>query len=803
MYQGRMTRPARLVTEAAQSFSFTRRAMLLGAAQWGVGALLVGRMGWLAIGQHEHFDALAQSNRARLTLVPPRRGWIVDRKGLPIAINRSDFRVDLIPDRLVDPEATIARLRKLLGLSDDEVARIRDDLDRAAGFQPVQVAEDLDWEQFARVNVALPDLPGVAPARGFSRNYPAGAAVAHLTGYVGSASAEDYRHDHNPLLLTPGFKTGKQGLERSFEPYLRGKPGGKRSEVSARGRLVRELKTQRETPGHTLQLTIDAGLQDYLARRIGPDSGAAVVIDCANGDILAMASMPAYDPNSFSRGITHDEWNRLSADDHMPLLNKTLQGLYPPGSTVKPMNALALLAAGVRPEETVSCSGRYKVGNSWFHCWQKHGHGSVDMRRAIAQSCDIYFYAMARRIGTPRIAAMARTLGLGQSFPLPFASQRYGTVPDPAWKLRKYHKDWTVPDTLNSAIGQGYTLVNPLQLGVMAARIASGRAVMPRLVRHHSEPSAQPLGLDADQLGIVHTAMRNVVNGGGTAGAARLHVPGVEMAGKTGSAQVRRISMSERASGVIRNEALAWKLRDHGLFLAFAPVDQPRYAIGVVLEHGGHGAAAAVIARDAMTYLFDPAGALRTLEEVEYQWGGTIADRMARQADAWRVAKMVAPARTEPAGDLPPPPDPPPTAAASADAPPAEGIPDNGTTPADADAGRGPAAPSFRRRSRACRGGCSASWWRWPASGWWCSTRRPGGSVRPWAWSQGHAVPAVPARRGAARAAWRGAAARGRLPGLWCSPGRAAGGGAARADRWRQPALARPWPRPPATLRAE
>ncbi|WBO23986.1 penicillin-binding protein 2 [Sphingomonas abietis] len=694
-------RPGRLVTEAHQSFSFTRRAMFLGAAQGGVGLLLVGRMAWLTVAQHDKYAALAESNRARSTLIPPRRGWIVDRTGQPIAINRSDFRVDVIPDLLVDEEAEIALLQTILQLLPEDVERLHDNLPKAAGFQPVQVAEDLDYEHFAAVNLRLPDLPGVVPARGFSRFYPTGPAVAHLIGYVGSASAEDYKKDKNPLLITPGFKIGKQGLEKIYEQLLRGQPGMKPSEVTARGKLVRELPAKPEMPGRTLQLTIDAGLQAYIAERMGDQSGSAVVIDTENGDILAMVSMPAYDPNSFSKGISHDEWNMLSADDHLPLVNKSLQGLYPSGSTVKPMNALGLLEAGISPDEHVLCTGQYRVGNSFFHCWKHGGHGSIDMHRAVQQSCDIYFYQMARKVGTKVLADTLKRLGLGQKFDMPFPSQRYGTVPDPDWKLRKYHKPWTVSDTLNSSIGQGYTLVNPLQLAVAAARIASGKALVPRIVhRRHDQPPAS-LGVSEDHLRIVHEAMGAVVGPGGTAGTARIQIPGVDMAGKTGSAQVRHISMAARAAG--RAKALGdsgeWRLRDHGLFIAFAPVEQPRYAAAVILEHAGHATVGAQIARDAFTYLYDKQKALDTLAKLQPSWGGDIATRMTRQRAEWAAAHATAPepdALPADAGDLSAqanaatPPD---VSASTAVAPPSEG-PDNSQAPVKAPSGTAAAPPA-------------------------------------------------------------------------------------------------------------
>ncbi|MGS1017556.1 penicillin-binding protein 2 [Allosphingosinicella humi] len=625
---------APIITENSQRYTFTRRALVIGALQGGFATLLAARLGYLSIAENEHYKLLSESNRFQTMLVPPRRGWIVDRYGQPIAINRSDYRVDLIPGQLEQPDHIIAELTKLLDLSADEQERIRTELARAAGYQPVPVAENLSFEKYAAVTVRLPELPGVAPTRGFSRFYPDGAAVGQLIGYVGAANKEEYEADRNPLLITPGFKIGKDGLEKTMEPRLRGKPGAKRLEVTARGKLVRELSSIRDTAGGTLPLAIDAGLQTYAARRLGNESGSVVVLDCLTGDILAMASMPSFDPNSFSDGISHNEWDMLSQDERHPLINKTLSSLYPPGSTMKPMDAMALLGAGVDPEETVFCAGGYQLGNRFFRCLGRHG--SMNMHRAIAKSCNTYFYAMSRRVGYDTIAVMARKLGLGQEYDLPVVSQRYGTVPDSAWKLRKYKQQWTQSDTLNAAIGQGYVLVNPLQLAVMAARIASGRNINPRMLKG-GETMAAPLDLPHEHFEIVRSGMWEVVNGNGTAGRSRLPLPGIEMGGKTGTAQVRRIA------GAQRGQSGDWKYRDHGLFVCFAPVANPRYAASVVIDHGmGGSRAAAPVARDVLTWLFDKDKAMATLLEFEESWGGTIAQRMERDSKRWLAAKAAA-----------------------------------------------------------------------------------------------------------------------------------------------------------------
>lgn len=618
------------LTEANQTLIFSRRALFVGGAQGAVGAMLAGRMAWLSIAENERYTLLAEDNRVELILVPPRRGWILDRNNQPLAINRSDFRVDLIPQQLKDAARIIPELARLLELDADAVDRILRELKGAKGFKPVIVAENIPYERYAAVTVRLPELPGVNASRGFSRYYPEGAAVGHLIGFVGAASAADYEKERNPLLVTPGFKIGKEGLEKILEQRLRGQPGAQRVEVSARGKLIRELTARPDRSGAAVQLTIDAGLQAYAARRMGNESGAVVVLDCHTGDMLAMASMPAYDPNSFSDGIGRAEWKMLSDDERRPLNNKVLGALYPPGSTIKPMVAMALQANGVEPQETVFCNGGFRLGNRTFRCLGRHG--TVNMTRAIAKSCNTYFYSMGRRIGYDKISEIAKLLGLGEKFDLPVVSQSYGTVPSSEWKQAKYKQEWTQSDTLNASIGQGYLIVNPLQLAVMSARIASALKVEPRLVMG-AGPQPAGLNMPEEYFATVRNAMSQVVNGDGTAGRSRLPLDGILMGGKTGTAQVRRIA------GGQRGQSGAWKYRDHGLFVCFAPVDKPRYAASVVIDHGLGGArAAAPVARDVLTYLFDRDKAMATLLEFEAGWGGTIAERMAAQADAWQRA---------------------------------------------------------------------------------------------------------------------------------------------------------------------
>ena len=631
------------LTSSALAHSFERRSFVLGGIQGGIGLLLAARMGYIAVAENEKYEMEAESNRVNLTLIPPRRGWILDRNGAPLASNRADFRVDIIPERLERPAHTIAVLSDLLGFSAAEREDLRDRVAQAAPYQAVPVASGLDYDAFAAVSVRLPELQGVIPQRGFSRYYPTGPSVGHLIGYVGAPSREEYEKEPIPLLLTPGFKVGKDGLEKQFEQVLRGQPGARRAEVTASGRIVRDLDMREDVQGRSIQLTIDGPLQDYAARRLGPESGSVVVLDCVSGDLMCMSSMPSFDPNSFSDGIGRVEYAMLSEDERVPLRNKVLKGLYPPGSTVKPMVAMAFLEAGLDPEATTTCRGGLRVGNRVFHCWNRRGHGTVNMAKGIYQSCDVYFYHFAQALGMDVIAPMAKRCGMGQEFPLPVASQFYGTVPDPAWKVKKYGQEWQPYDTVNATIGQGYMLANPLQLAVMAARLATGNAVMPRLLLGNSRPRFESMNFHGNHVQIIQKAMSDVVNGPGTAGRARLPVENILMAGKTGTAQVVSLNVASGRGG-------PWKYRDHGLFVFFAPFDRPRYAGAVVIEHGGGSGAAYPIARDVMTFLFDPPKGLEALHALEEQWGGTAQERLNQAYAAYATAAGV---------DLPPaPPDP-------------------------------------------------------------------------------------------------------------------------------------------------
>ena len=627
--------------DPARRLGFSRRAVLLGAGMAGTGALLAGRLAWLSLFEGERYQLKAQENRVQNRLIPPRRGWIVDRNGKPLAMNQPDYRLELRPAEVENLDATLNAIRAVIDLDIDNEYRIRDDFGSQPSFMPVVVRQNLSWPEFSACNVRLATLPGVSAVESFSRYYPEGDRLAHLLGYVGAPTPEQYRTSRDPLLIYPGFRIGKDGIERHEDKSLRGTAGAARVEVTARGELVRELGTSADKPGDTLKLTIDRELQSFTARRLADNSASVIVIDCQTGDLLCMVSMPAYDPNIFSRRVPAALWQALQSDDHTPLLNKSAMGLYPPGSTFKMVTTLAALEAGVDPDEMIGCSGAYRLGTNVWHCHARRGHGGVNMHRALPLSCDTYFYIMGRRVGIDAIAAMARRLGLGQEYELPVPGQASGIVPDKAWKQRRYGPDpkkgnWREGETLNAAIGQGYIITNPLQLAVMTARLASGRAVVPRLIADGPAPEFASLGIPEAHLALVRQGMIDVVNARfGTARAARSPVPDVVIAGKTGTAQVRRISMAERRRGVIRNEALPWKQRDHALFVAFAPAGSPRYAASVILEHGiAGGRYAAPIARDVLSFLFEPERALAVLPAIEADAARRRAERQVTETAA-------------------------------------------------------------------------------------------------------------------------------------------------------------------------
>lgn len=600
--------------EKTRNKLFTRRSALLMGGQFALMCGLAGRMYYLQVVESERYKVLAEENRVNFRLLPPPRGFIVDRNGDYLAINIQNYRVILVPEQANNGSSvgdTLGRLQKIIDIDDRDIQRVLREVRKHRAFVPITIRENLSWEEVSRISVNTPELPGINIDVGQTRHYPYGPNMAHVIGYVAAVSDKDMTGD--PLLELPGFKIGKNGIEREYDEALRGRAGTSQVEVNAVGRVIRELSRQEGQPGREVRLTLDMRLQDFIGERVKDEHAAAVVVmDCQNGDVLGLVSTPSYDPNAFSEGLNTEQWQSLVTNPYNPLTNKAIAGQYAPGSTFKIVVALAALEHGISPDHTVFCPGYLEFGDRRFHCWKHYGHGNLNMTGALRESCDVWFYDVARRIGVNRIAAMAKRLGMGGVTDIDLLGEKSGLIPTKEWKMATKGQPWHQGETLVVGIGQGYVLSTPLQLAVMLSRtVNGGKAIVPRLtvhdidgsvIRERTDAKIPGLNIDPDHIKIVKQGLDEVVNSAhGTAHRAALGIENFAMGGKTGTAQVRRISMAERESGVRKGEDIAWRLRDHALFVGFAPVDNPRYVTAVVVEHGGSGSgAAAPIARDIM-----------------------------------------------------------------------------------------------------------------------------------------------------------------------------------------------------------
>ena len=605
--------------------SIVRRSLLLGGIQLGVITTLALKLRSMQVEKAEEYRTLADGNSIKIRLLAPARGLIIDRNGFPLAENEQNYRVTLTREEAGgNVEEVLRRLAQLIPISDDRMAELLEEFSKRSAVTPIILADRLTWEQFSSIAVNAPSLAGVTPEAGLSRVYPRAGDLAHVVGYVGPVSDYDLSKIENPdpVLMLPEFQLGKVGFEARQEEVLRGKAGSRRVEVNSAGREMRELSRQEGEQGATIKMTLDARLQNYAAQRMGEESAATVVMDVQTGDILAISSSPSFDPNKFVRGISSPDYKALMEHDHRPLADKTVQGLYPPGSTFKMITLMAGLESGIINAGTrFYCPGHLEVGGRRFHCWRRGGHGSVDAVNSLSHSCDVYYYELAQRVGIDRIAAMARKLGVGVRHDLPMSAVAEGIAPDRAWKQARYGQAWQIGDSLNASIGQGYVLASPLQLAVMTARVATGKDVQPRLIRsidgvEQPVPDYPDLGLNPAFLRVARLGMDAVMNAAtGTARRSRITREEWRMAGKTGTSQVRNITAAERARGVISNAQLPWKRRDHALFVCFAPYEAPRYAVSCVVEHGGGGSTvAAPIARDVLLFALN--GGLPPLDAV-------------------------------------------------------------------------------------------------------------------------------------------------------------------------------------------
>ena len=618
-----------LQTDNERSSLFTRRALLLGGAQAVLLSALAGRLYQLQVLDTQRFATMAEENRINLRLLAPARGLIFDRTGQPLAVNRNNYRAMVSSDRGRGAEMLIDRLDQIFSLAEADKVRLLRELRRSRNAQPSVVRENLNWEEVARLEFNAPDLPGVFIDLGQSRDYPEGELMSHIIGYTGRVADEDLNGRDDPVLALATIRFGKKGTERSLEDDLRGRAGALQVEVNSVGRVVRELDRTEGQPGANALLTIDLELQKFANDKLKDQqagsehqSGSVVVMDVITGDVLVMVSQPGFDPNMFARGITQTEWRDLLDNPERPLNNKAIGGVYPPGSTYKMVTALAALdSKAIDPWTVLPCNGSIELGDIKFHCWLKGGHGGLAVQNAIAASCDCFFYECARRAGVDRISEMANRLGFGRLSELGLPGESAGIQPSRQWKQEKYSKPWQQGDTFNLGIGQGYMNCTPLQLAIMTARIANGGyEVQPNLLlakalpreelatpKVRTKPNGSSLRLDPKHLAIIQQGMSDVVNSGaGTANALRFDPktgkplePALQFAGKTGTAQVKRITERERDMGITQDQ-LPWHLRHHGLFVCFGPVENPRYACAVIVEHGQAGFNAGKVGKEVL-----------------------------------------------------------------------------------------------------------------------------------------------------------------------------------------------------------
>lgn len=584
---------------------FSRRAFIIGALQLSALGVLGGRLAWLQVAQGQRYKRLSDKNRINVKMLPPTRGEIIDRFGVPLAVNNQNFRVLVIPEQTDNLEKSLRILQRIIDVDEKQIQKVLAQAKKTAKFSSIEIKDDLTWEEVARIEVNLPDLPGLSTDVWDIRSYPFSSSTAHIIGYVGAVDKDEIGAD--PVLALPGFKIGKTGIEKQYDLQMRGHAGSSEVEVNVVGREVRELKRTDAVQGERITLTIDGELQRFAQEGLSKHrSASAVVMDAHTGAVYALASYPSFDPNVFTRGLSTPMWEELLADPGHPLTNKAIAGQYPPASTFKMVTALAGLKAGkITPDRRVYCPGYYDYGSDRFHCWKRGGHGSVNVTEALVGSCDTYFYALSTEIGIENIAAMARSLGMGSKFDFDLREERPGLVPDKDWKMGHFGEPWRPGDTIISSIGQGQLEATPLQLAVMTARMVNGgyavKPWMTAFVGDHSfiKSDWPKMDLPEGYLALIKQGMDKVVNSRtGTAHSSRIEEAGMAMGGKTGTAQVRKITMAQRRADV-KNEDLVWKSRHHGLFVGYAPLTNPRYVTAVVVEHGvGGSISAAPLARD-------------------------------------------------------------------------------------------------------------------------------------------------------------------------------------------------------------
>lgn len=576
----------------------SRRALVFGGVQAAAGVALLTRLYYLQFVKGEEFVTEAEGNRIKVQLMIPPRGIITDRYRIPLAMNQVNYRLMLMSENAKQALSTLESLQKLIPLSKEALDEVKVEIKRAKAGIPILVREHLSWPQMAAIEYHMPDLPVAFIDEGQWRHYPFADHLSHLIGYVGKVAEEEVK-DNQPLLKQPDFRIGKNGIEALYEDRLRGVAGTRQMEVNVLGSPVRELEKHEPDPGEELMLTIDSRLQEFVVERLGEESGAVVVMNIHTGEVLALASVPAFDPNEFSKGITTTYWKELNANKKVPLLNKAIAGQYPPGSTFKMMTALAgLKNKKITSRTHINCPGYFYLGDHRFGCWKPEGHGVMNVESAIAQSCDTFFYTVAREVGADAIAEVAHDFRLGEVSGLGLRGERPGIIPNPAWKQKARGAAWNPGETINTGIGQGDVLTTPMQLAIMTARLANGgKRILPRLLVSEKEKVEGFIDIDPAYFEIIQRGMNAVVNEPhGTALGSKIQEEAYQFAGKTGTSQVRKLLVV----GQDQNK-LPWEFRHHALFVGYAPVAKPTICCSVIIEHGGGGAsAAAPVARDVL-----------------------------------------------------------------------------------------------------------------------------------------------------------------------------------------------------------
>ena len=591
---------------------YARRSFLIGGSQLVLVGLLIKQMRQIQINETDKYRLLADENRIDTEILPPLRGLIFDKKGIILAQNKENYRIRAFKDKGINFPEVLDSFSKLIKISDKKKSEIISILQNKRNNTSIVIKENLSWNDFMKVLVNLPALPGIVPEVDLRRYYTQREFLAHILGYVGAISSKDLQSfsNNDPVLQIENFKIGKIGIEKGLDRHLRGQVGLEKYEVNASGKTIRKLGEDASSPGKDIHLTIDSNLQKFTMLRIKEYSASVVLIDLSNGGIISMASNPSYDPNIFVEGISQKDWDILLKSKNQPLANKAISGNYPPGSTFKMIIAIAALEANlINQEELFECNGFYELEKRKFHCWKYSGHGFTNLLKGIEESCDVYFYSLAERIGIERIAKIAKIFGMGISPKLPLSGISKGLIPSKSWKKSNKNQPWFTGDTLNSGIGQGFVLSTPLQIAIMTARIATGLDIKPSLIKaidgrpaKYNKPKT--IAIKKSTLNIIRQSMFGVVNNKiGTAFNSRVINDKYIMAGKTGTSQIRQISEEERSKGIIKNEDLPRNQRDHALFTGFAPFKNPRFSVSIVVEHGGGGAkVAAPIARDVLLY---------------------------------------------------------------------------------------------------------------------------------------------------------------------------------------------------------